>query len=64
MHRRSNQVVVVLCSSITPSVVEIEQAKNLAIYKLPNNCEVSAFALRDPRMGDDLYATIFLVEKT
>lgn len=64
MHQRSHQAVVVLCSSKTPSVVEIEQAKNLTINQLSNNCDISAFALRDPRMGDDLYATIFLVEKT
>ena len=64
IHRRSHQAVVVLCASKTPSVVEIEQAKNLTINQLSNDCEISAFALRDPRMGDDLYATIFLVEKT
>ena len=64
IHRRSHQAVVVLCASKTPSVVEIEQAKNLTINQLSNDCEISAFALRDPRMGDDLYATTFLVEKT
>jgi hypothetical protein len=47
-----------------PSETEIEQAKNLVLHEFSSDHEITAHALRDPRMGDDLYATIFLVEKT
>jgi cell division GTPase FtsZ len=57
-----HHAVVVLCSSKVPSETEIEQARKLAAYAFTSDCEVTVHALRDPRMGDDLYATIVLIE--
>ncbi len=60
--RHSHHMIVVLCSAKAPSEAEIEQARNLAAYGFSNTHDVTVHALRDPRMGDDLYATIFLWE--
>jgi hypothetical protein len=60
MSRRSHHAVVVLCSSKVPSETEIEQARKLAAYEFTSDCVITVYALRDPRMGDDLHATIFL----
>jgi hypothetical protein len=51
----------VLCTSSFPSETEIEQARELAVDEFSSDCEVTVQALRDPRMGDDLYATIILI---
>jgi hypothetical protein len=52
---------VVLCTSSFPSETEIEQAREQAVDEFSSDCEVTVQALRDPRMGDDLYATIILI---
>lgn len=64
MNRHSHHAVVVLCSSKVPSETEIEQARKLAAYEFTGDCEITVHALRDPRMGDDLYATIFYINST
>ena len=61
-NRNSHHAVVVLCASKMPSETEIEQAKNLVLHEFSSDHEITAHALRDPRMGDDLYATIILME--
>jgi hypothetical protein len=63
MNRHSAHAAVVLSSSVLPSDNEMEQAKKMAAYVLASDCKVTVNALRDPRMGDDLYVTIFLFEK-
>ncbi len=60
----SHHAVVVLCSSNLPSETEIEQARVLAVDEFASDCEVTVQALRDLRMGDDLYATIVLIEQS
>lgn len=62
IERQNNHVVVVLGSAKVPSETEMEQARKLAVYGFSNVLGVNVHALRDPRMGDDLYATIFLWE--
>ncbi len=62
VERHSQHAVVVLSSAKIPSEPEIEQARKLAALAFARDCKVTVHALRDPRMGDDLYATIFLWE--
>jgi len=63
MNRYSAHAAVVLSSSVLPSDNEMDQAKKMAAYVLASDCKVTVNSLRDPRMGNDLYATIFLLEK-
>lgn len=62
IERQNQHVVVVLCSAKVPSETEMAQARKLAVYGFSNALDVNVHALRDPRMGDDLYVTIFLWE--
>lgn len=62
IERQNQHVVVVLCSAKVPSETEIEQAWKLTAFAFTRDCEVTVHSLRDPRMGDDLYVTIFLWE--
>lgn len=62
IERQNQHVVVVLCSAKVPSETEIEQALKIASFSFTSDCEVTVHAIREPRMGDDLYATIFLWE--
>jgi cell division GTPase FtsZ len=63
IERHNHHVVVVLCSAKVPSETEMEQARKLTAFAfITRGCEVTVHALRDQRMGDDLYATIFLWE--
>ncbi|MBU1663996.1 MAG: hypothetical protein KKG92_01180 [Gammaproteobacteria bacterium] len=63
MNKHSHHAVVVLCSSKVPSETEMEQARKLTAYAFTSDCKVTVHALCDPRMGDDLYATIFLFDR-
>lgn len=63
MNRHSHHAVVVLCSANAPSETEMEQARKQAAYAFTSDCKVSVHALRDPRMGDDLYATILMYDR-
>lgn len=60
--RQSQHAVVALGSAQIPSEAEIEHARKLAAWAFTRDCEVIVHALRDPRMGDDLYATFFVWE--
>ena len=59
IERQNQHVVVVLCSAKVPSETEIEQAWKLTAFSFTRDCEVTVHSLRDPRMGNDLYVTIF-----
>lgn len=60
---QSKQMLVVLSSGELPSQNELKQAELQATNALSGDCEVSVHGLRDPRMGDDLYATLVFIEK-
>ncbi len=57
------RMIVVLSSGELPSQNELKQAELLATNALAGDSEVSVHGLRDPRMGDDLFATLIFIEK-